>query len=368
MSRSRTPVAVRALTALLLVPFMGHMAFAQLTVSPQTDLEQLARTITGPGVSISNPQVTCHADGFGEFTYTGSLLGIDQGVLLTSGTITNAIGPNNVANKTFQQQTGGDPLLDMVTGRTTKDACKFEFDIIPAGDSLRFDFVFGSEEYNEWVGSQYNDVFGFFISGPGITGDPGAGNQHNIALIPGTGQAVTINNVNNGSNQAYYFDNAGGPFVQYDGFTTGLTAMSAVQPCQTYHLKLVVADASDRKYDSGVFIAKVKSNPVTMQLITQSGADSLIEGCNNGKVRFTRQAVTSQPMTLHYFLQGTAVNGTDYTAIAPTNPGTAKTITIPANQAYVDRPITTLIDAVPEPLETLLFILGNPNCPNSFTD
>lgn len=368
MSRSRTPVAVRALTALLLVPFMGHMAFAQLTVSPQTDLEQLARTITGPGVSISNPQVTCHADGFGEFTYTGSLLGIDQGVLLTSGTISNAIGPNNVANKTFQQQTGGDPLLDMVTGRTTKDACKFEFDIIPAGDSLRFDFVFGSEEYNEWVGSQYNDVFGFFISGPGITGDPGAGNQHNIALIPGTGQAVTINNVNNGSNQAYYFDNAGGPFVQYDGFTTGLTAMSAVQPCQTYHLKLVVADASDRKYDSGVFIAKVKSNPVTMQLITQSGADSLIEGCNNGKVRFTRQTVTSQPMTLHYFLQGTAVNGTDYAAIAPTNPGTAKTIIIPANQAYVDRPITTLIDAVPEPLETLLFILGNPNCPNSFTD
>ncbi|MBS1568484.1 MAG: choice-of-anchor L domain-containing protein [Bacteroidetes bacterium] len=360
--------AMRAIAALLLVPFLGHTAFAQLSVSPQTDLQQLAQTITGPGVTISNPQVTCHADGFGEFTYAGSLLGIDQGVLLTSGTIANAIGPNDVANKTFQQQAAGDPLLDMVTGRTTKDACKFEFDIIPAGDSLRFDFVFGSEEYNEWVGSQYNDVFGFFISGPGITGDPGAGNQHNIALIPGTGQAVTINNVNNGSNQAYYFDNAGGPYVQYDGFTTGLTAMSAVQPCETYHLKLVVADASDRKYDSGVFIAKVKSNPVTMQLITQIGADSLIEGCNNGKVRFTRQTVTNQPMTLHYFLQGTAVNGTDYAAIAPTNPGSAKTIIIPANQAYVDRPITTLIDATPEALETLLFILGNPNCPNSFTD
>ena len=64
----------------------------------------------------------------------------------------------------------------------------FEFDIIPSGDSLKFNFVFGSEEYNEWVGSQYNDVFGFFISGPGITGDPGIGNDHNIALIPNTNQ------------------------------------------------------------------------------------------------------------------------------------------------------------------------------------
>ncbi len=368
MSLTFMKVHYRILTACLLAAALAPASRAQLVVNPQTNLQQLARTITGPGVSIANPQITCHADGFGEFTYTGSLLGIDQGVLLTSGSISNAVGPNNVANKTFQQQTGGDPILNTVTGRTTKDACKFEFDVIPAGDSLRFDFVFGSEEYNEWVGSQYNDVFGFFISGPGITGDPGIGSDHNIALIPGTNQPVTINNVNNGSNQAYFFDNAGGQFVQYDGFTRGLSAFSLVQPCATYHLKLIVADATDRKYDSGVFIAKVKSNPVSMQLITQSGADNLIEGCNNGKVRFSRQTVTDQPLTLSYYLQGTAVNGTDYAAIPPINPGTAKTITIPAGEAYVDRPITTLADASPEPLETLLFILGNPNCPNSFTD
>jgi gliding motility-associated-like protein len=368
MTRKSTFILRRVFIPVLSVMVLGHTAEAQLIVSPQTNLQQLARAITGPGVTIANPQITCHASGYGEFTYAGSLLGIDQGILLTSGTIGNAVGPNDAANKTFQQQTAGDPTLDIVTGRTTKDACKFEFDVIPAGDSLHFDFVFGSEEYNEWVGSQYNDVFGFFISGPGISGDAGIGNDHNIALVPNTNQAVTINNVNNGSNPTYYFDNAGGPFVQYDGFTQGLTARSAVQPCQTYHLKLVVADASDRKYDSGVFIAKVKSNPVTMQLITQAGPDSLIEGCNNGKVRFTRQSVTDQPMMLSYFLHGTAVNGTDYAAIGPTDPGTAKTITIPANQAYVDQPITTLADANTEPLETLLFIMGNPNCPNAFTD
>ncbi|HRN37954.1 MAG TPA: choice-of-anchor L domain-containing protein, partial [Flavobacteriales bacterium] len=349
----------------LLAPGLAH---AQLTVNAQTNLEQLARTITGPGVAISNPQINCHPEGYGQFQYSGSLLGIDEGILLTSGTISNAVGPNNVENKTFQQDRSGSSILNTVSGKTTRDACTFEFDVIPAGDSLRFDFVFGSEEYNEYVGSQYNDVFGFFISGPGIAGDPGIGNDKNIALVPGSNQAVTINNVNNGSNSSYYFDNAGGPYVQYDGFTQGLSAFSEVQPCQSYHLKLIVADASDRKFDSGVFIAKVKSNPVTMQLITANGTDSLIEGCNDGVVRFTRQHADNQPLALEYYLHGTAVNGTDYQPIGNPSPSVPKLITIPANQTYVDQPVTTIIDGADEGLETLLFILGNPNCPGSNAD
>ncbi|MEO7082029.1 MAG: choice-of-anchor L domain-containing protein, partial [Flavobacteriales bacterium] len=359
--------SIRGLTSLASL-VISSFAFAQLTVSPQTDLQALARTITGPGVTISNPQITCHGQGYGEFHYAGQLLGIDEGILLTTGTRANAVGPNNAENTTFQQNTAGDATLNLVTGRTTYDACKFEFDVIPGGDSLRFDFVFGSEEYNEWVGSQYNDVFGFFISGPGITGDPGIGNQKNIALIPGTNQAVTINNVNNGSNANFFHDNAGGQHLQYDGITRGLSAFSVVQPCQTYHLKLVVADASDRKFDSGVFIAKVKSNPVSMQLITQNGSATLIEGCNNGSVRFTRQVVTNQPLDLEYYLHGTATNGIDYTAIGNVDPNIPKAITIPANQAYVDQPIVTIADGIAEGIETLLFILGNPNCPGAYKD
>ncbi|MBK7621003.1 MAG: choice-of-anchor L domain-containing protein [Flavobacteriales bacterium] len=92
-----------------------------------------------------------HRD-MGNSPYTGSVLGISEGVLLTSGRITETIGPNDVENKSFQQGTNGNALLDVVTGRNTKDACLFEFDIIPSGDSLRFNFVLGSEEYNEWVG------------------------------------------------------------------------------------------------------------------------------------------------------------------------------------------------------------------------
>lgn len=341
---------------------------AQLTVAPQADLQQLAEAISGPGVLISNPSITCHAEGYGEFSYTGSLLGLESGAILSSGRITEAIGPNDAENKTFQQGTSGSSLLNTVTGRSTRDACQFEFDIIPSGDSLRFDFVFGSEEYNEWVGSQYNDVFGFFISGPGIIGDPGIGADRNIALVPGTSDPVAINNVNAGQNSTYYQYNAGGQQLQMDGFTTGLVARSTVQPCQTYHLKLVVADASDRKFDSWVFIERISSPSVSLSTRTLNGTANMVEGCNPGWIRFSRDPVEQDPLTLTYYLQGTAINGSDYSAIGDVSPSAPKTIIIPAGEAFVEQPVNPLADAVNEPTEVLRIILGNPNCPGFAID
>lgn len=341
---------------------------AQLTVSQQTDLQELARAISGPGVQIANPVISCHGDGYGQFAYTGSLLGIQEGVLLTSGRITNAVGPNNVENRTFEQNFPGNAILNTVTGRTTYDACRFEFDIIPGGDSLSFNFVMGSEEYNEWVGSQYNDVFGFFISGPGIAGDPGIGSDHNIALVPNTAQAVTINNVNNGSNQAHYHDNAGGQQIQYDGFTVGLKAVAAVEPCQTYHLKLIVADASDRKFDTGVFIERIGSNAVTMSSLTTNGLNNAIEGCNAGIIRFTRQTVTADPLDVPFFLMGSAINGTDYPLIGDPDPMVAKLAVIPANQGSVDVTIDAIADATIEPTENVRVYLGTSVCPGVYID
>ncbi|HRH68264.1 MAG TPA: choice-of-anchor L domain-containing protein, partial [Flavobacteriales bacterium] len=351
----------KAFVALALLA--GGNVAAQLTVAPQSNLQQLAGAITGPGVQILNPTITCHALGYGEYDYTGSLTSLDEGVILTSGRISDAIGPNNVENTTFQANTNGDAILNTVTGRNTRDACRLEFDIIPSGDSLSFDFTFASEEYNEWVGSQFNDVFGFFISGAGIIGDPGIGSDKNIALIPNTNQAVTINNVNNGSNAAHYFDNAGGSEIQYDGYTVGLKAVSVVQPCQTYHLKLIVADASDRKFDSGVFIERIKSNQVVMTSHTLNGDPDMVEGCNPGWVTFTRPAPRPTPLTLTYYLQGTATNGTDYSAIGNVNPAVPKTVTIPANQTSANVNVNPLADALDESAEYLRFILGNPYCP-----
>lgn len=346
----------------------GGLLHAQLSVTPQTAPLELARAITGPGVQISNVLIDCHPQGYGEFSYSGSVLGVQEGILLTTGTIGNAVGPNNVENRTFQQNTPGSPLLNIVTGRTTYDACRFEFDVVPGGDSLSFNFSFASEEYNEWVGSQYNDVFGFFISGPGITGDPGIAPEKNIALLPGANDAVAINNVNNGSNAAYYHDNVGGQHIQYDGLTRHLRAVAEVQPCQTYRLKLIVADASDRKYDSGVFIERIESNSVSMTALTSSGFPNLVEGCNAGMVRFNRQLVTADPLVVPFFLSGTALNGVDYPLIGDPDPLVAKTATIPANAASVDVHFNPFADGIPEGIEHIRVHLSSSVCPGFHLD
>jgi gliding motility-associated-like protein len=347
---------------------------AQLIVTNTLTPAQLAQLITGTGVQILNPVVTpAGANSYGKYIATSSNLNITEGLLLTTGTIYNAIGPNDVGNKTTffgnQSTPSTYTLLNNYTGKTTWEYTEFEFDIIPQGDTIKFDFVFASEEYEEWVGSQYNDVFGFFISGPGISGDPGAGIYHNIALLPNSSTAVTINNVNQNLNTQYYQNNNNGTSVQYDGFTKGLKAISKVTPCAMYHLKLVVADVSDKLWDSGVFIEKISSNNILLLSKTAGGIPNMVEGCNNGTVVFQRQNVTSSPLVVPYWLGGSATNGTDYPLIgsspAPSNP---KSITIPANQATVGLNIAPIADGLNEGTEYMTVYLGNPLCSNQIMD
>ncbi|CAN5225957.1 hypothetical protein BH09BAC5_BH09BAC5_10800 [soil metagenome] len=348
---------------------------AQLVVSNSLTPAQLAQLISGPGVQILNPQV--HAAGgnnmYGKYNATNSNLNITEGLLLTTGSINNAVGPNNATDKTTyygnQNTPENYPLLTNYTGRTVYEYCEFEFDIIPQGDTISFDFVFASEEYQEWVGSQYNDVFGFFISGPGIVPDPSATPYHNIALIPNTTTPITINNVNQNSHTQYYQNNNNGTSVQYDGFTKGLKAISVVQPCQTYHLKLVVADCSDKLWDSGVFIEKIKSNNILLLSQTAGGIPNMVEGCNNGTVSFTRQNVTNQPLVVTYWLGGSATNAVDYPLIGGSpNPATPKYITIPANQATANINVFPIDDGLNEGFEYMTFYLGNPLCSNVIMD
>ncbi|MDI1355199.1 MAG: choice-of-anchor L domain-containing protein [bacterium] len=348
-------------------------SFSQLLVSNSLTPSQLAQLITGPGVQIFNPVIHCGLNGYGSYNAVSSNLNITQGLLLTTGKITNAIGPNDSTNTTWYFGNKTNPntytLLNSYTGRTTYEYCEFEFDIIPQGDSIKFDFVFASEEYQEWVGSQYNDVFGFFISGPGITGDAGAGAYHNIALLPNGSTPVTINNVNQNTNTGYYQNNNNGTTVEYDGFTKGLKAISKVTPCQIYHLKLVVADVSDKLWDSGVFIEKISSNNVILLSRTAGGISNMVEGCNYGTVIFDRQVSKPTALSINYWLGGTATNGTDYPLIgsspAPINP---KTIVIPANQTTVGLNIAPFADGIIEGSEYLTVYLGNPMCANQITD
>ncbi len=196
--------------------------------------------------------------------YTGGqALGFtnDDGVVLNSGDVVNINGPNTSNGITTDLGMPGDPLLDAVIAPDpSEDAAILEFDFIPSSDTLKFNYIFGSDEYPEFVGS-FNDVFAFFLSGT----NPSGGNyvNQNIALVPGTTTPVSINNINNGNNYPttgpcvncqYYVDNFNGMTFEFDGYTTVLTATALVVPCETYHIKLAVADALDHVLDSGVLL------------------------------------------------------------------------------------------------------------------
>ncbi len=234
---------------------------AQLTVDSTFNPAQLVQTLLGGGVTVSNITYTgdtVHASG--HFTEPSNAFGINSGIILTTGTVSNAPGPNNSDNATFDNFQPGDLLLDQYTSGITQDASILEFDFTSISDSVVFNYVFASEEYNEFVDQGFNDVFGFFISGPGING------QQDIALVPGTNTPCSIDSINNGYTQVgmastgpctncqYYVDNFQGTVMQYDGYTTVLTARAGVIPCATYHLKIAIADVTDGVYDSGVFL------------------------------------------------------------------------------------------------------------------
>lgn len=342
--------------------------------------EELSQAITGNGVQIINPQITCSDSAYGSYSIAGVPdFTSGEGVILSTGDIFNLRGPNNTEAATTIYNAPGDPLITAIAGNNSFDACALEFDIVPVGDTLRFNFTFASEEYDEYVGTPFNDVFGFFISGPGIVGDPGLGGQENIALIPGTATPVGISTVNNGNpdiafpptNPEFYFANPLGLTapIQYDGWTQNLFAEKVVTACDTFSLKLVIADVADPEWDSAVLIEAIESNNVSLTQFTVGGIESTIEGCNEGTVTFTRTPVTDQPAEVTFFVQGTATNGTDYEQIGDDpDPLVPKTIIIPANQASASINIVPFDDGIDEGEEYIDIFVGNPDCLGTVQD
>ncbi len=223
-------------------------AYAQITTVANSNAQQLVQSIMGKGYTVSNAKLTCPTSASGTFISTTSNIGIGQGILLTTGNIADANGPNSDPGTSVTSGGGEDAQLHDLCDTITTDACVIEFDLIPSCEELKINYVFASEEYPQYVGSDYNDIFAFFISGPGITG------TKNIATLPNSNTPVTINNVNSVTNNKYFVDNNNGKTVGYNGFTTPLTASVKVIPCSSYHLKMAIADVVDALYDSGVFI------------------------------------------------------------------------------------------------------------------
>ena len=291
----------------------------------------------------------------------------ERGILMSTGNVKDAEGPNKGANTTTKMigNTGDSDLRTLTGTGNINDAVALEFDFIPTIETASFEYIFASEEYCEYVNSTFNDVFGFFVSGPGINGTF-SNNAVNIATIPGQNKYISINEVNLKESCEYYVKNA--PFlgsvgctfqefggekpikdlVEYDGLTTILTAeIDNLVPCDTYHIKLVVADVTDKIFDSAVFLRAGSFNAggntvagVNIQDAADPEAVTAYEGCQQSAFVFTRaDNDTSEDLVVNYKVsdESTATPEVDYTPF-----GTS--VTIPAGEMSVEVPVNVIKD------------------------
>lgn len=335
---------------------------------PDSPYFLVQQVLLGGGcLSVSNVQYTGHPDALGYFEQTPNLdIGFSEGVLLTTGYNSIVYGPDDNEGATEPGGGMGLPgyadLNPLVSPAITYDATVLEFDFVPSTDNISFRYVFGSEEYLEFVGTGFNDVFAFFMSGPGIVG------QQNIALVPGTAIPVTINNVNDGSFPAYYIntpDNAA--YTQLDGITTTLTASkTGLIPCETYHIKLAIGDAGDHILDSGVFLEANSfsdGSAIDVQAFgSVPGTVQTYEGCASGQFVFIRQDLSTlnQDYVINLTVSGSAINGVDYVSIP-------SSVTIPAGDTTFTLIINAFNDGLPETIETITLLLTDIQCDCTFT-
>lgn len=306
-----------------------------LTVLPdQYTPEQLVLDILISGcVEASNVQYTGHADAIGFFDNASHLIGINDGIIMSSGRVITALGPNSSGSSGTNLQQPGDAALQSLVNGTTYDAAILQFDFIPASEDLEFRYVFASEEYPEFANSSFNDVFAFFING-----GPENYTNTNIALLPGSTTPVTINNVNHVNGSQYYISNWSPSTIniEYDGFTIVLTAMAAVTPCETYSMRLGIADVADGIYDSAVFLeAGSFFSGASVQAENISGvgeSNDIWEGCSNTyEISLIEGADNSQDIVIDVEIDqanSTAVEGVDFTNFP-------SQITIPAGETSV---------------------------------
>lgn len=280
----------------LLSVFISINASAQIQVDTLMTAEQLVKKLTGTqGIVTGNVTVNGPHLGYGFFNDAETTLGIDNGIILSSGGVFDAFSANNLPYKTgyfsdpkAKRKPKGDKDLNRISHGTSGDAIVIEFDFIPLNNKIMFNYVFGSEEYPEYVGSKYNDVFAFIVNGEKVK-------RVNIATIPGVNMPVSINTLNDKLSNQYYIDNdyfkkpalkksipitkkrkpvkknVVSDFkiskskkkklnqeivnnIQYDGLTGVMTASCYVVPYKKYHMKIAIGDVGDLAYDSGVML------------------------------------------------------------------------------------------------------------------
>jgi gliding motility-associated-like protein len=357
----------------LLAFISANILHSQMSASVTTAVSAVSNLV-GPGVTVSSIQTfSSSANSLGLFTngLSGNM-GINSGVYLTTGDITlhgPLLGDPPSTFISNGNGTPGDADLDALSGVSTYDASILQFDFVPAGDTVKFQYVFSSEEYNDYTNSTVNDAFGFFVTGP----NPGGGSyaNTNVALIPGTSVPVSINTVNNGYSPGcasgpceyctYFIDNECilNNFC-YDGYTVVLEVVFPVYACSTYTLKMAIADGGDGVFDSGVFLkaGSFTSNEATLSGSVNFGPNDsiLVEDCNLGIITFTRTDTTGAD-TITFNVAGTAIEGVDFTNLP-------NDIIFPPGEDTVTLVVDPFQDFITEGMETIILTINTEVCGN----
>ncbi|MBL7729056.1 MAG: choice-of-anchor L domain-containing protein, partial [Dinghuibacter sp.] len=370
----------------LLTTGVNNRVQAQININPVQSGQELVDFLLGRGIVAFNIQYNGSDFMSGIFRNRANALALDSGIVLTSGLAQNIRtdrGINSPPSVLASNDRGGrgDSDIDQILQALgapplirSRDACILEFDFIPTGDTVSFRYTFGSEEYPDYNCSSFNDMFLFFISGPGITG------RKNMAIVPGTANIpVAINSINNGvvnprSNivncealgagspfTQFYVDNTGGSDIVYNGLTVTLRAFQAVLPCRMYHMKLVIADLGDGQFDSGVFLeaGSFQSEYATLAYNGPRniyGEPTLTEGCDSATItiNYSRPLPGNRDLLLE--TGGTAENSLDL------SPFVLPSITLPAGQTSVSFPLSAVQDGISDDNEYLTIYVSPKSC------
>lgn len=313
------------------------MFHAQVAVNNVT-ADEAVQYLLGPGVQFSNAQFTGDPIQLGYLTGAVAPFEIASGIILSSDDATNVQTDGGNGGFITTNINNGPDLLTVANSvppligqsfsvSSVNNIAILEFDFVANGQSLSFEYIFGSDEYLTYVNSTYNDVFAFFLAGPGITGPYTAPSgfpdgSANIAVIPGTDPAlpITISSVNNVLNQEYYYDNPTQADIALNGYTYTFVASSSLVCGATYHIKLAVADGSDQSLKSVVVLKEGSFNisnqliePIVVNPAPGFPALSVLEGCVNGQFVVSPPSCLVEADTVAMVITGSATLGSDYT-------------------------------------------------------
>lgn len=238
---------------------------AELTYTTNVSALTMANAIFGNGTtvvgaSLNVPSSSTAKGLFANGQLSPGVVPAESGVILSTGDLrsfTQSSGdPNRLAYTSGDTNgTDNDALFNAIAGAKTFDGVWLNVDFIPTGDLMTMSFVFASEEYPEYINTDFNDVMGVWVNGayvPVGLGDDGVG----------------VNNINALTQENLLRDNTGDAYnTEMDGFTITLSLTMKVNPGVVNSIRIGVADTTDNKYDTNILIPR---DSVQTVLVAQS--------------------------------------------------------------------------------------------------